>query len=205
MSKKLSFILLAVLFVALIAAAVVGYDSLTTGDDAVTIPSGLEPPSASITEAPASATSADTEAAPSTAPNFTVYDMEGSEVKLSDYVGKPTVVNFWATWCNPCFIEMPYFEKYYGEYSDRVNFLMVNLTDGYQDTVEGVKAFIEENGFTFPVYCDTDLSAASTYNVYSIPLTIFINSDGTLAGSHLGTMSEKALESYLNQLIEINS
>ncbi|MBO5275089.1 MAG: TlpA family protein disulfide reductase [Clostridia bacterium] len=212
MNKKLSFILLAVLFVLLIAAAVVGYNSLTESDTAVTVPSGLEFPSTETSASPAadtepaaqdSETSAET--AVNAAPDFTVYDMDGNAVKLSDYIGKPTIVNFWATWCNPCLREMPYFDKFYGEYSDRVNFLMVNLTDGQRDTVETVKAYIEEHDYSFPVFCDTNLSASSIYSVYSVPMTFFINSDGSLAGYQLGSMSEETLYSYINQLIEINS
>ncbi|MBP3544577.1 MAG: TlpA family protein disulfide reductase, partial [Lachnospiraceae bacterium] len=68
------------------------------------------------------------------APDFTVIDAEGNEVKLSDMRGKPVVVNFWASWCGPCKMEMPEFEEVYKELGDEVHFMMVNLTDGWQET-----------------------------------------------------------------------
>ena len=106
------------------------------------------------------------------APDFTVYDADGKAVKLSDYVGKPVVLNFWASWCGPCQSEMPAFDAMYKKYGDRVTFMMVDLTDGSRDTVESAAAFIKARGYSFPVYFDTTLSAASTYGAYSIPMTV---------------------------------
>ena len=77
------------------------------------------------------------------APDFTVYDGDGNAAKLSDFFGKPLVVNFWASWCGPCKNEMPYFDKAAAERDD-VTILMVNLTDGQRDTVESVKKFAEK-------------------------------------------------------------
>ena len=82
--------------------------------------------------------------------DFTVTDREGNTVKLSEFFGKPIIINFWATWCGPCKSELPVFDEAYRKYGEGVTFLMVNLTDGYRDTVEAVKAFIEDNDYTFP-------------------------------------------------------
>ena len=112
------------------------------------------------------------------APDFTVYDKDGNPVKLSDFRGKPTIVNFWASWCGPCKSEMPDFEAVFAEYGDRINFLMVNLTDGMQETMESAKAFLEQTEYSFPVYYDTAQNAAMTYSVYSIPTTYFFDAEG---------------------------
>lgn len=136
------------------------------------------------------------------APDFTVYDSEGSPLHLSDFSGKPKVVNFWATWCGPCKSELPAFDNMYKKYKDKIDFLMVNLTDGYKETVTGVQKFIEQNGYTFPVYFDTSGSAAYTYNVYSIPRTVFIDNSGNIYGIYPGAMDEQRLEGYINDILQ---
>lgn len=80
--------------------------------------------------------------------------------------------------------------------------MMVNLTDGAQETVSGVSDFVTDNGFHFPVYFDTDVDAAMTYSVYSIPATLFIDADGNIVASQLGAMSEDMLRSYIETLID---
>ncbi len=135
-----------------------------------------------------------------TAPDFTVQDDAGQAVRLSDFSGKPMVVNFWATWCGPCKSELPAFEAAYHAYKDEVGFMMVNLTDGQRETVEAVKAFIDQNGYSFPVYYDTEYSASQAYGVYSVPLTVFIDADGTIQNAQIGAMSADVLEGYLQEL-----
>ena len=114
------------------------------------------------------------------APDFTVVDGDGNEVKLSDFFGKPIVLNFWASWCGPCKSEMPAFQEAYAKYDHEVTFLLVNLTDGYQETLDSAKSFIEKSGYTFPVYYDTEQDAAYTYYVNTIPATYFIDQNGDL-------------------------
>ncbi len=137
--------------------------------------------------------------------DFTVYDGDGNAVKLSDIIGKdgkPTIVNFWATWCGPCMNEMPHFDKLYREKGDKLSIMMVNLTDGSRDTVESVKKFAEDSGFEFPVYFDTQMEAAYAYSVYSIPLTLFISESGEILYQYTGSLSEKALDIYVDALLK---
>ncbi len=136
------------------------------------------------------------------APDFTVYDAQGKEVRLSDFKGKPVIVNFWATWCGPCQSEMPAFEDAWKEYGDEVVFLMVNLTDGQQETVEGVKKFIADAGYEFPVYFDSAMDAAMTYGVYSIPATVAVKPDGNVLTARIGALSESVLTSILKDLLK---
>ena len=136
-----------------------------------------------------------------TAPDFTVLDTSGGSVRLSGKFGKPIVINFWATWCSPCRQELPDFNKLYSEYGGRVTFMMVNLTDGLRDTVEGTKSFVAQNGYTFPVYFDTGRGAASAYGVASIPQTTFIDRNGNVYTTRIGAMNEATLRGYLDALL----
>ena len=138
------------------------------------------------------------------APDFNVYDGDANKVSLSDFRGKPVVLNFWATWCPPCKAEMPHFDEAYAEHGSDVEFMMVNLTDGSRDTVDSVKAFIAENEYTFPVYFDTTYSASNAYSVTSIPATVFINADGTVFATASGSLSKEILDKYMDGLIENN-
>ena len=135
------------------------------------------------------------------ATDFTVYDDNDRAVTLSSMQGKPTVVNFWATWCGYCTLEMPDFEICYNDYKDEVNFMMVNLTNE-TETKQKASAFISDNGYTFPVYFDRDLSAYSAYNLTSIPRTLIILADGTLMYEHVGAMDRITLTSKIEAAIE---
>ena len=134
------------------------------------------------------------------AENFTVYDSDMNEVKLSDSFGKPIVVNFWASWCGPCKSELPAFHSLYEKYKDDIVFLMINLTDGQRDTVSSIKKFVSDNGYSFPVYFDIQYGASNAYGVRSIPETVFINADGSLYDIRVGAMNEVVLENYIKHM-----
>ncbi|NLW71218.1 MAG: TlpA family protein disulfide reductase [Eubacteriaceae bacterium] len=128
------------------------------------------------------------------AADFTVYDDEQNPLKLSDFAGKPVIVNFWASWCPPCRSEMPHFEEAFSAYGGDIVFLMVNLTDGASETVSSAREFIEMQAYTFPIYFDTDFSASNAYEISSIPATYFIDPSGNIAAHYLGSLSKEALE-----------
>ena len=132
--------------------------------------------------------------------DFTVYDADGNKVALSSKFGKPIVLNFWATWCGPCRAELPDFNKVSKELGDKVQFFMVNVDD--PGTEADVKNFLTENGYTFPVYYDTDYDGIGAYNVTGIPVTYFINADGQLAATQRGTISEDTLRANIDKITE---
>ena len=136
------------------------------------------------------------------APDFTVYDLEGKAVKLSDFEGKPVVLNFWASWCGPCKAEMPDFDETCKKLEGKVQFVMVNLTDGTNETTEGVASFLADTGYSFPVYCDTTMEAAITYNIQSIPTTFFIDKEGKLVAFYSGTMSPATLDQGISMIYQ---
>lgn len=133
------------------------------------------------------------------------FDMEnsnGEKVNLSDFFGKPIVVNFWATWCGPCQNELPYFEEAYKQYGDEIEFLMVDLVDGYSETAENTKQYVHDNNYTFPLYFDTEYSATNAYELYSIPQTLFIDKEGNIVKKQIGMISENMLKSQIEELLE---
>lgn len=127
------------------------------------------------------------------APDFTVYDREGNEVRLSDYVGTPVVLNFWASWCGYCKLEMPDFEQAYQELEGSIQFLMVNATDGDQESVESASELIDQEGYTFPVFYDTDQEAVSAYGATSLPVTYFIDKEGHATAYAVGALDADTL------------
>ena len=135
------------------------------------------------------------------APDFTVYDTDGNPVNLSDYFGKPIVLNFWASWCGPCKAEMPDFEEVYQERGEDIQFLMVNCTGG-RETEKSAREFIENSGYTFPVFYDLDLDASMTYGTNSIPVTFFIDPDGHLVAYAQGTTSADVLMQGIGMIAE---
>ena len=155
-----------------------------------------EPPPAQ-TEPPAeeSETPPAEEAEPQTvpAPDFTVFDPQGNPVRLSEYQGKPVVLNFWASWCTYCKLEMPAFEEKFLELGEEVTFLMVNVTGG-QETQESAAAYIAEQGYTFPVYYDLQQEAAMAYGTYSLPVTYFIDAAGSAVAYAAGAINAETLQ-----------
>ena len=135
------------------------------------------------------------------APDFTVYDLDGNAHALSDFRGKPVVLNFWASWCGPCKSEMPDFEEKYLEYGEKVHFLMVNLTDSVQETVTSASEFVAGQGYTFPVYYDVDLDAAVKYGVNAVPVTYFIDAKGYFVTYRQGALTGEMLQRGIELLL----
>jgi thiol-disulfide isomerase/thioredoxin len=129
------------------------------------------------------------------APDFTMRDMDGNTVRLSDIIakGKPIVVNFWASWCPPCKKEMPEFNKVYLEMGGEIQFMMVDLTDHRREPVSKGTKYIEDNNFSFPVFFDTEGEGARNYGIHAIPTTLFIDKDGNIITRAQGAIDEATL------------
>ena len=189
MKSKVKWIILAVALVAVIAGAAVLYQVLSKnygGDNLMQNSQTQDPASGDSTYA---------------APDFTVLDEEGNEVRLSDYKGKPVVLNFWATWCYYCKVEMPDFNTAYQKYPD-VQFLMVNATDGVQETMASAKEYIPQEGFGFDVFFDTELNAVNAYYVTGFPSTFFIAANGDLVTYSSGMLDLETLEKGIQMITE---
>ena len=212
MKNTVKWIITALLLVGLIVGATLLYNKLGEGykgDNIMTSETEATDTPNSGTEAEETEVKVDEEtenkpeekvdAAYSKAPDFTVLNQNGEEVKLSDYFGKPIVLNFWATWCYYCKLEMPDFNEAYKLYPD-VQFLMVNATDGVEETLEGAKKYIATNGFEFDVFYDTKLDAVSTYYISSFPQTFFINANGELVARGAGMLDLETLEKGIGMI-----
>lgn len=194
MKNKKTLIILILAFVLLMVGAVLLYDRL--GQEMTPEQLATQPPA---TE-PVGETQQGTEAENILAPDFTVYDRDGNTVHLYDFIGKPIVLNFWASWCSPCKMEMPDFNEKYLALSDEIQFLMINMTDGSRETVETATAFIEDQGYSFPVFYDSDMDAAYTYGAYSLPTTYFIDAEGHAIAQATGAIDADTLQRGIDMI-----
>lgn len=134
-------------------------------------------------------------------PNIPLFTLDGAETTFEDVrQGKPVVINYFASWCPPCKQELPHFQKAYDTYKDQVSFIFLDALDGQRETLATVKAFIRDFPFTGPVYYDEGLFAY-IFQTNSLPTTVFINADGTLANGYLGFVSEDVLKENLDTLL----
>jgi len=135
----------------------------------------------------------------STAPDFTLKDLNGNTVKLSDFRGKPVYLNFWASWCPPCKAEIPEIQKFYQQNKDNVSVLAVNIT--FNDKVPDVVNLLKASKAKFPVLLDTNAQAsvADSYQVYGIPASFFIDKNGIIRETHVGGMTLATLQEALKK------
>jgi thiol-disulfide isomerase/thioredoxin len=186
MDKRIKLIILITVFALLLIAATIGYSFL----------SKQYKPENNVSVS-------NSQSSRQAAPDFTVKDANGNDVKLSDFKGKPVVLNFWASWCPPCRSEMPDYNTIYQKYSDKgVVFLMVNMTDGQRETIDIAKKFVKDNNYKFSVYFDVNSDAANNYGISSIPDSLFIDKNGNIVNSYVGAIDEATIQSNIETLLK---
>jgi thiol-disulfide isomerase/thioredoxin len=202
MYKKIGLLIGIVVFMLVLGGAYFAYNSLA---DTVEKPEVVQSEDADKqTEDKASASDATEENTTkdySEAPNFKVQDYDGNPVEFDSLKGKPIVLNFWASWCPPCIEELPIFDDVSQELEGEVVFVMVDLVNS-RETVEGAKAYIEENNLGFPVYFDIDQEGAAIYGITAIPTTYFINADGFIVAGQVGGIDESILREGIRRITE---
>ncbi|WP_418463215.1 cytochrome c biogenesis protein CcdA [Frisingicoccus sp.] len=145
------------------------------------------------------------------APDFTLIDQFGNSHTLSGYKGKTVFLNFWATWCGPCRMEMPYIQQVYEDYGSNSGDVIIlgvanpkteehpNNSDVVQEEIE---SFLSENGYTYPVAMDLDGSVFATYGIQAFPTTFMIDKNGNVYGYAPGSLSEDIIRSIIQQTID---
>jgi thiol-disulfide isomerase/thioredoxin len=131
------------------------------------------------------------------APDFQLVLADGSYLSLSDLQGRPVMINFWATWCPPCRVEMPDIIEQYNEHGDDLVVLAINTREG----MDLVEPFTQEFGITMPVVLDQHGEIMRLYQVRSMPTTFFIGRDGRISMKWIGLMSPDVIDSFLKIIL----
>ena len=134
-------------------------------------------------------------------PNFTLTDLSGKNVSLSDYKGKVVVLNFWASWCPPCKAEMPEFNEMDREFkkSGDTVLLAINMTDGRRETKKKVETFISEQKYKMRVLLDSEGKASNLFDIRYLPTTYVIDAEGTVTGQLVGGTTKSAVRKLVKE------
>ncbi len=130
------------------------------------------------------------------APDFELNNLANEPVRLSDLRGKIVVINFWATWCEPCKVEMPFFEELYSSSQKKLEILAVNFDEPSQQ----VQQFAEEYQLSFPILLDPGGNVQNLYRVRGYPTTFMLDEEGIVRYHHIGLITEGQLDQYLSEL-----
>ncbi|MFC4323160.1 redoxin domain-containing protein [Litchfieldia salsa] len=133
------------------------------------------------------------------APDFELQVVDGGTIKLSELKGKKVLLNFWASWCEPCLEEMPAMQELHDHKSEDVVILAVNMTVT-EKSLQNAEDFVKEHGFTFPVLLDVTNKTSSNYEVLNLPVSYFIDTNGVIYHRFPGAMSLEYMEDTLEKM-----
>lgn len=146
-------------------------------------------------------TPARTVKSPKMAHDFALNDSEGVPIRLSDCKGRVVLLNFWATFCHGCVLEIPWFIEFQERYKDSgLSVIGVSIDEGWKP----VKAFIEQKKVNYPIVLNTE-GLRNRYELNAMPMTLLINRRGEIAASYIGVVDKGACESKLRALLEESS
>jgi peroxiredoxin len=132
------------------------------------------------------------------APDFNLTTLDGATIRLSDLRGKPVMVNFWASWCGPCRVEMPHIQASHAAHVDEG---LVVLGVNQSEPPPTVARFVDEFDLTFPIPLDSDGKVSKVYQTRALPTTFFIDASGTIRDTFTGPMSSGLIESKLEMIL----
>jgi peroxiredoxin len=137
------------------------------------------------------------------APYFTLSTLDGGQVSLEDLKGRPVILNFWASWCEPCGMEMPGLQKVYEKYKE-TGLIILGINAIEKDDLAKVTEFVNEHNLTFPILLDNSSSTSSAiYGVNGLPASYFIDMDGILRRIQVGAMLPEVIEKYTLEILPI--
>lgn len=134
----------------------------------------------------------------SVAPDFALTDLNGETVRLSDFEGRPILLNFWATWCAPCRVEMPELARAAADYADRG---LVVLPVNQEETAEQVRDFYDELALDLPSLLDSKAEVGMAYGAFFLPSTVIVGPDGLISAYHRGIISSQEIDDYLADIL----
>lgn len=145
---------------------------------------------------------ASTTSARRSAPDFALQDSNGEMIKLSDYKGKIVLLDFWATWCHGCQIEIPWYMEFQKKYKERgLVVIGVSMDD---DGWKSVKPFLKDHNLNYPIVIGSE-NLGHQYGVDSMPVTLLIDRDGQIAESHAGMVDKDSFEGDIRTLLGENA
>jgi thiol-disulfide isomerase/thioredoxin len=134
------------------------------------------------------------------APDFTLATLDGKKVSLSDFKGRPVLVNFWATWCAPCKVEMPWFEEFQKQYSAQ-GFEILGLTDDADAGNEAIAKVVKKSGVTYPILL-TDGKVQKAYGGLDyLPVSFYVDRNGVVVEETAGLGSKDEIEAHIKKAI----
>ena len=137
------------------------------------------------------------------APDFTLKDAMGRPVKLSDYKGKVVLLNFWATWCGPCKIEIPWFIEFEQTFKDK-GFAVLGVSMD-EEGWDIVKPYLERSKINYRVLIGDDMTAQNYGGVDSLPTSFLLDKEGRIAATHVGLVSKSVYQNDINTLLGIGA